>query len=105
MGSTRRGLRARTALAVAVAVVGVSSLTGCGGDPAPTADKCSRHAKPATQGQKVTWNGVQFKVPVGWYAVSVCFATGSTTPPAGYLTTQPPHAQCDGNGSCGPPID
>jgi hypothetical protein len=34
--------------------------------------------------------------------------TGSTTPPVGYLTTQPPHAQCarlsSSSGTCGPPI-
>jgi hypothetical protein len=52
----------------------------------------------------VNWTGVQFEVPVGWYDVPVCFMTGSTAPPIGYLTTQPPHAQCD-DSHCGPPID
>ena len=106
MALTRSGLRYRTALALAVAVA-VSSLTGCGG-PHPTADKCSRQAKPATHGQTVTWNGVRFTIPVGWYAVRVCFGTGSTTPPVGYLTSQPPQAQCApadaAGGSCHPPI-
>jgi hypothetical protein len=52
----------------------------------------------------VNWTGVQFEVPVGWYDVPVCFMTGSTAPPIGYLTTQPPHAQSD-DSHCGPPID
>lgn len=56
----------------------------------------------------MNWGGVLFDVPVEWYAVSVCFATGAP-PPAGYLTNQRPHAQCsrisEGAARCGPPVD
>ena len=92
-------------LALLVAQVAVS---GCGSHSTPAADRCSRDAKPARAGERVNWGGVLFDVPVGWYAVSVCFATGAP-PPAGYLTNQRPHAQCsrisEGAGRCGPPAE
>lgn len=108
MESTGFELRFRIASAFAV-VVAASALAGCGGnDRAPTVDECSRHAKPATAGTSVNWDGVHFTVPVGWYPVSVCFGTGkSERRPVGFLTTQPPHAQCSpadaAGGPCVPP--
>jgi hypothetical protein len=92
---------------VLAVIVAQLLLSGCGGHSTSDADRCSERAKPATVGQHVNWDGVQFDVPVGWYPVSVCFTTGAP-PPVGYLTTQPPHAQCsrvsDTAGRCGPPV-
>ena len=107
MASRWLGLRLWLAPVLAIFVAQIV-LSGCADHSRPTADKCSRQAKRATAGQRVDWDGVQFDVPVGWYPVSVCFATAAP-PPVGYLTTQPPHAQCsrisDTAGRCGPPVD
>jgi hypothetical protein len=102
-----RGLRLGLWSVVAVLLAQLV-LSGCGDHSSPAADKCSRHARAATTGQRMNWDGVQFDVPVDWYAVSTCF-TPSTDPPVGLLTTQPPHAQCrelaDGRGGhCGAPV-
>jgi hypothetical protein len=99
----------RLGLAAVLATCAVQLvLSGCGVHSGPVADTCSRQAKPAAVGQRVNWDGVEFDVPVGWYPVSVCFAT-SAPPPVGYLTTRPPHAQCarisDTAGRCGLPVD
>ncbi len=107
MASRCLGLRSWLVPVLAIFVAQLA-LSGCGDHSGPAADKCSRHAKPASAGRRVNWDGVQLDVPVGWYPVSVCFATAAP-PPVGYLTTQTPRAQCsrisDTAGRCGPPID
>ena len=106
MASGRLSLRSGL-VSVLVVLVAQLALSGCGDHSTPAADKCSEHSKPAAAGERVNWDGVQFDVPVGWYPVSVCFLTASTTPPVGYLTSQPPQAQCApadaAGGSCHPP--
>jgi hypothetical protein len=95
--------RATFRLAAVLAMVLVAlPLSSCGRDK-QAADKCAQQAKPARAGQTVTWSGIEFSVPVGWYPVRVCFHT-MLAMPVGYLTTGAPHAQCDGN-TCGPPVD
>jgi hypothetical protein len=105
--ASRRALRSGLVGALLVFLAQLV-LSGCGDHSTPAADRCSEQSKPATVGERVTWEGVQFAVPVGWYPVSVCFLTGAP-PPVDYLTTQPPHAQCsrisESAGRCGPPID
>jgi hypothetical protein len=92
----------RLATALATLALGLP-LTSCRDDDKQTSDKCSQLAKPAHAGQSVTWSGIKFRVPDGWYPVDVCFATGLAMP-LGYLTTEAPHAQCHAN-TCGPPVD
>jgi hypothetical protein len=99
-GSQRATFRLASLLATVLVAFPLSS---CGHDDEPSADRCSSRAKPASAGQSVTWSGIEFNVPVGWYPVDVCFAT-TLAMPLGYLTTQTPHAQCHEN-ACGAPVN
>ena len=87
------------------------TVAGCSGHKSKAlGDRCSRAATAATATTpRSDFDHLALQVPVGWYPVKVCLTTAISVVPLGFLTTQPPIAQCrpdsHGNIGCHAPID
>jgi hypothetical protein len=89
------------------------ALAGCSGKPPsqPVMDACAAEARPATVTSDVaTFGRLRLRLPLGWYPVNPCqMNLSGFNVPLGFITTQPPVAQCSpgrrpGEVGCGPPI-
>jgi hypothetical protein len=101
----------RTVVFAVLALLCSLAVSGCSGHQSKAVgDHCSRAATQATATTAPsTFDHLAMHVPVGWYPVKVCFQTGISVVPLGYMTTQPPIAQCRSNShgeyGCGAPVD